>query len=138
MKTPSYKLILSIALLCLTSSVFAEMIIVPLHEAEQKISQGIPTLTVTKPASRVLVVDGGQWDIGSQADANIGKVRNETIDSTTPNSPITIDEPYEDGLHGWSTIAYRDNDRTTTLWCDGNVSHVTKGEFKHKHFNSTL
>jgi hypothetical protein len=114
------------------------MIIVPLHEAEQKISQGIPTPTVTKPASRVLVVDGGQWDIGSQADANIGKVRNETIDCTTPNSPITIDEHYEDGLHGWGTIAYRDNDRTTTLWCDGYVSHVTKGEFKHKHFNSTL
>lgn len=98
-------------------------------------NRGLPSVNVVNPANTVLVVDGGQWAIGGQADANIGKVRNETRNSTTPDSPIQTPALDGNGLHGWGTIAYRDNGRAATLWCDGHVSHVEKGDFKHKHFN---
>jgi prepilin-type N-terminal cleavage/methylation domain-containing protein/prepilin-type processing-associated H-X9-DG protein len=99
------------------------------------LQRGFPTVQVVNPASTVLVLDGGQWAIGSQADANIGRVRTETRNSTTPDSLIQTTEPNEDGLTGWGTVSYRDNGRAATLWCDGHVSHVEKGDFKHKHFN---
>ena len=94
----------------------------------------IATYQLKRPDETVLVVDGGQWGPGSQADANIGRVAGETRYSTTPDAPVRVSEPGANGYYGWGTIAYRDQGRAATLWCDGHVSHVAKGEFLHRHF----
>ncbi|MEN8661485.1 MAG: prepilin-type N-terminal cleavage/methylation domain-containing protein [Lentimonas sp.] len=98
------------------------------------LSRGLPAIRVANPAETVLLVDGGQWAEGSQADANTGRVFAETQGSTTPEQPIAVIEPGANRLFGWGTVAYRDQGRAATLWCDGHVSHMEKGAFRHKHF----
>jgi len=99
------------------------------------ISLGLPRILVINPSQTVLLVDGGQWAAGSQADANTGRVFAETENTTTPDVPIQVIEPGANGLYGWGTVSYRDQGRAATLWCDGHVSHMEKGAFKHKHFS---
>ena len=99
------------------------------------VSRGLPVIRVLNPPQTVLLVDGGQWELGSQADANAMRVVDETAGSTTPDAAISVPSPSEDGLYGWGNVSYRDNGRAATLWCDGHVSHVEPGDFKHKHFN---
>jgi len=101
---------------------------------DTSISRGLPTIRVDNPAQTVLLVDGGQWAIGSQADASLYSVYQETKNSTTPDASVSTTSPDGNGLYGHGTVSYRDQGRAATLWCDGHVSHVEKGEFKHKHF----
>jgi type II secretory pathway pseudopilin PulG len=104
-------------------------------EAESRINFGLPKVRVINPAQTVLLIDGGQWESGSQADASLYNVYLETLDSTTPNAYVATPSPNPEGLFGHGNIAYRDKGRAATLWCDGSVSHIEPGGFKHKHFN---
>lgn len=101
---------------------------------DTSLNKGLPVIRVVNPAQTVLLVDGGQWAIGSQADASLYNVYQETKGSTTPSAVVTTTSPNADGLYGHGTVSYRDQNRAATVWCDGHVSHVEKGKFKHKHF----
>lgn len=101
---------------------------------DTSVNKGLLKIRVVNPSQTVLLVDGGQWAIGSQADASLYSVYQETKGSTTPNASVSTTSPNADGLYGHGTVSYRDQGRAATLWCDGHVSHVEPGEFKHKHF----
>lgn len=105
-----------------------------LNVRELGLNRGISMASVPRPSGTVMVVDGGQWADGSQADANIGKVWTETRNSKQPDKLVTVTEPRPDGLYGWGTIAYRDRGTAATLWIDGHVTRVKKGRFKHRDF----
>jgi prepilin-type N-terminal cleavage/methylation domain-containing protein/prepilin-type processing-associated H-X9-DG protein len=93
---------------------------------------------ISYPKALVTVLDGGQWAPQSQADANCVNVWEETRWSTTPDEPIKLPDVDLHGLHGWGNISYRDRGAASTLFADGHVERMARGDFRHRNFNHKL